>query len=83
MNIDRLKEIREDNDYKQIDVANILKVTQAQYSRYELGINVIPIEKLVLLAELYNTSIDYIIGRTDERSPYPKSILDKNNKQKE
>ena len=78
MNIDRLKEIREDNDYKQIDLAKLLKVTQAQYSRYELGVNIIPIEKLVILAKFYNTSIDYLVGITDERKPYSKSIIEKN-----
>lgn len=75
MNIDRIKEIREDNDYKQIDIAKKLKVTQAQYSRYKMGINSIPVDKLVLLAEFYNTSLDYLLGLTDERKPYPKSIL--------
>jgi transcriptional regulator with XRE-family HTH domain len=75
MNIDRLKEIREDKDYKQTDLAKVLKVTQAQYSRYELGINIIPIEKLVILAKFYNTSIDFLVGLTDEREPYPKSLL--------
>ncbi len=72
MNIDRLKEIREDKDYKQIDIAKYLKVTQAQYSRYEMGINTIPIEKLASLAKFYDTSIDYLVGLTDERKPYPR-----------
>jgi len=80
MNISRLREIREDKDFKQIEIANKLKVTQAQYSRYELGINTIPIDKLNKLANFYNTSIDYLLYRTDERKPYPKSII---NKQKE
>lgn len=73
MNIDRLKEIREDKDYKQIDIAKYLKVTQAQYSRYEMGINTIPIEKLASLVKFYDTSIDYLVGLTDERKPYPKN----------
>lgn len=73
MNIDRLKEIREDKDYKQIDIAKYLKVTQAQYSRYEMGINTIPIEKLASLAKFNDTSIDYLVGLTDERKPYPKN----------
>ncbi len=75
MNITRLKEIREDKDYKQKEIANYLKVTQAQYSRYELGINVIPLENLCKLADLYNTSLDYLVCRTDEKKPYKKSIL--------
>ena len=61
MNISRLKEIRED--------------TQAQYCRYELGINTLPLEKLNKLANFYNTSTDYILYRTDKRDAYPKSIM--------
>lgn len=72
MNIERLKEIREDKDYKQIEIAEYLKITQAQYSRYEMGINTIPIEKIAMLAKLYDTSVDYLLGLTDERKPYPK-----------
>ena len=72
MNIERLKEIREDKDYKQMEIAKYLKVTQAQYSRYEMGINTMPIEKIALLAKLYDTSIDYLMGLTDERKPYPR-----------
>ncbi len=75
MNINRLKEIREDKDYSQLKIANLLKVTQPQYSRYELGVNIIPIEKLNILADFYNTSIDYLLYRTDERKPYPPSIM--------
>lgn len=75
MNIERLKEIREDRDLLQIDLARLLRVTQAQYSRYEMGVNEIPIEKLVILAKYYNTSIDYLLGLTDKREPYPTSIM--------
>ena len=67
----RLKDIREDNDYKQSDIAKLLKVTQAQYSRYESGINEIPLSKLIILARFYNTSIDYLIGLTNEKKAYP------------
>ena len=76
MNIERLKEIREDKDYKQSDIAKVLNTTQQQYSKYELGLQVIPVERLVKLAKFYNTSVDYLIGLTNERKPYPKSILD-------
>lgn len=75
MIIDRLKDIREDRDFKQGDIANLLNVTQAQYSRYELGINIIPIEKICILADFYNTSVDYLLGRTDEILPYSRSSL--------
>ena len=72
VDITRLKEIREDRDYKQKDIAKLLHTTQQQYSKYELGIRVIPIEQLEKLADFYNLSIDYMIGRTNERKPYPK-----------
>ncbi len=72
MNIERLKEIREDKDLYQKDIAKVLNVSQQQYNKYELGINSIPIEKLYKLADLYETSIDYLVGRTNERKPYPK-----------
>ena len=75
MNINRLKEIREDRDYSQVSIAKLLKVTQAQYSRYEQGINLIPIDKLNTLANFYNTSIDYLLSRTDIRQAYPKSNI--------
>ena len=73
MNIERLKEIREDKDYKQSDIAKVLNTTQQQYSKYELGLQVIPVERLVKLAKFYNTSVDYLIGLTSERKPYPKA----------
>lgn len=73
----KLKDIREDNDYKQQDIADYLGITQVQYSRYETGIREIPISHLIKLAQYYNTSIDYLVGRTDERKPYPKSYLEK------
>lgn len=67
----RLKDIREDKDLLQKQVADYLNITQQQYSRYELGIRTIPIDLLKKLAKLYNTSIDYIVGITDEKKPYP------------
>ena len=77
MNISRLKEIREDHDLFQKDIATILGVTQQQYNKYELGINTIPLEKINILADYYKTSIDYLTYRTDERKPYSKSIINK------
>lgn len=73
MNINRLKEIREDKDLKQSDIAKVLHTTQQQYSKYELGIQVIPIERLAALALFYDTSIDYLTGLTDERKAYPRA----------
>ena len=75
MNVSRLREIREDNDLYQKDVAKIINTTQQHYSEYELGVRLMPLDKIDKLADFYDTSIDYLIGRTDERKPYPKSIL--------
>ena len=70
--LERLKEIRDDKDLTQKEVATVLKISQVQYSRYETGLRLIPVDKLVLLANYYNTSVDYLIGITNERKPYPK-----------
>ena len=75
MNISRLKEIREDKDLKQSDVAKALGIKQQQYSEYEIGKRLIPINYLSDLADYYDTSIDYLLSKTDERKHYPKSIL--------
>ena len=72
MNFKRLKDLREDNDLNQTEVAKIIATTQQQYSKYETGIRIIPIDKLNILADYYNTSVDYIIGRTNIKKPYPK-----------
>ena len=72
MNIVRLKEIREDRDLLQKDVALAIGIKQQQYSEYEIGKRLIPIDKLAKLADFYNTSVDYLIGRTNERKRYPK-----------
>lgn len=71
------KELREDKDLYQKDIANYLKIDQSNYSKYELEKVNIPVDYLRLLADYYNTSIDYILYRTDERKPYTKSIMKK------
>ena len=72
MNIDRLKDIREDRDLSQTDIAKVLHMSQVQYSRYETGLRSIPIDKLAILAKYYGVSTDYLLGLTNERKPYPK-----------
>ncbi len=68
--ITRIKEIREDKDIKQYEIAKLLKTTPQQYGRYENGIRELPIYHLKTLAEYYNISADYILGLIDE----PKKI---------
>lgn len=73
MYLKRLRELREDNDKTQIEISEILEMKQPQYIRYEKGIRDIPLDNLMKLAELYNTSTDYILGLTDEMKPYPRT----------
>ena len=73
--MNRLKDLREDNDLLQKDIAKILNMSQTGYSKYETETNDIPTEILKKLASYYDTSIDYLLCLTDERKPYPKSIL--------
>ena len=61
----RLKDLREDRDLTQAQVAELLFITQQQYSLYERGYREIPTSALITLANYYNTSVDYILGRTD------------------
>ncbi len=75
--MNRLKELREDKDLFQKDIAKYLNMSQTGYSQYETETNDIPTEVLRNLADYYNTSIDYILYRTDERKPYSKSIMKK------
>lgn len=74
--MNRLKELREDKDIIQNDIAKVLGITQTGYSKYEVETNDIPTDVLKKLAKYYNTSIDYLLYLTDERNPYPKSIVD-------
>lgn len=73
--LNRLKEIREDNDLLQKDIAKYLNMSQNGYSLYENETRDIPTDVLKKLANYYKTSIDYLLYETDTRKPYPKSIL--------
>ena len=68
----RLRDLREDRDLKQTALADYLQIHQTTYSDYELGKLNIPISVLHKLADFYGTSIDYLLGRTMEKMPYPK-----------
>ena len=79
----RLKDLREDFDKKQYEIAELLNITRQQYSLYELGKRDIPAEYIKKLAKYYNTSSDYILEITDEIPPYinskkPKKDIPKN-----
>jgi len=63
----RIRDLREDNDLTQKQVADYLKMKQPQYNRYEKGYRDIPSDVLIALADLYNTTTDYILERTDKK----------------
>lgn len=70
--MNRLRELREEKKLFQKDIAKILGMSQTGYNQYEIEKNGIPNDILHMLADFYNTSIDYILYRTKEREPYPK-----------
>ncbi|MDE6539173.1 MAG: helix-turn-helix domain-containing protein [Ruminococcus sp.] len=65
MYFQRLRDLREDMDMNQTQIAEILRIKQTVYSRYERGFQTIPIEHLLTLADFYEVSTDYIFGRTN------------------
>lgn len=67
----RIRDIREDHDWKQSYVAALLQCDQSLYSKYERGEREIPAALLCKLADLYGTSVDYLMNRTDDPRPYP------------
>lgn len=72
MNLQRLKDLREDKNLLQSDISKILKITRQQYSLYETEKRTLPIDLLDILATYYETSTDYILGRTNVKEPYPR-----------
>ena len=75
--MNRLRELREDRDLVQREIARELGISQRNYSYYETNQTILTEDILQELANYYNTSIDYILYRTDVRKPYPKSVVDK------
>ena len=70
---ERIRALREDNDKTQSEIAKLLKVGQRTYCDYELGKTRIPVDSLIILAKLYNVSMDYICGVTDIPEEFPKA----------
>lgn len=69
--MDRLRELREDHDYSQKEIAEALKISQQHYSKYETGYYELPLRHFIMLADYYGVSADYLIGRCsyDEKKP--------------
>ena len=70
----RLKELREDNDLTQEECSKIAYISKNSYIRYEKNERVPPIDTMIIFAEYYRTSLDYIAGLTNEIKPYPRKI---------
>ena len=68
----RIRDLRTDRDLNQTQVAKLLGMSQTGYSKYETGENDVPTQVLIRLARFYDTSIDYLLGETDEPRRYPK-----------
>jgi len=68
----RLKDLRNDRDLLQTDIAKLLNISQTVYSRYERGFQTVPVEYLMALADFYHTSTDHILGRTNKPAPSQK-----------
>lgn len=66
----RIRNLREDHDITQTEIANYLGISQRNYSRYENDDRAIPIDILCKIADYYNTSTDYLLERTDNKKPY-------------
>ena len=64
----RLRDLREDRDLNQTQIAELLYTSQTVYSRYERGYQTIPVEHLIVLADFYGVSVDYILGRTNNKA---------------
>lgn len=72
MRFKRIRDLREDNDKYQKDIAKLLGISQQYYSEYEKGNRTITVEHLIKLAKYYNTSLDYLVELTDDNKPYRK-----------
>ncbi|MCM1160591.1 MAG: helix-turn-helix domain-containing protein [Roseburia sp.] len=68
---ERIRALREDNDYTQMQIANILNISQRTYADYELGNTRIPVDSLIILAKFYNVSMDYISGTSSRKDIFP------------
>lgn len=69
----RIRDLREDHNLTQADIAELLHIKQNTYSQYENEQRQLPLSCLIALAEFYKTSTDYILGLTNNKNPYPRS----------
>ena len=69
---ENIRKLRTDMNYTQKQIAEVLGVSQNTYSQYEIGVLNYPLEALMKLADFYGVSVDYLLGRTDIKEPYPR-----------
>lgn len=69
----RIRDLREDSDLTQKQIAELLNTNQSNYSKTERGVKALSLEEAIKLALFYKVSLDYLVGLTDEKAPYPKS----------
>ena len=72
MKFENIRNLRIDSGYTQKQIAVLLGISQNTYSQYEIGVLNYPVDALIKLADFYNVSIDYLLGRTAIKTPYPK-----------
>ena len=73
----RIRDLREDKELTQKQIGQLLNMSQTGYKQYEIGKNDIPTKILIKLANFYNTSVDYLLGLTNEKKPYPRTKEEK------
>ena len=72
MKFENIRNLRIDNGYTQKQIAEQLGISQNTYSQYEVGVLNYPVDALIILADFYGVSVDYLLGRTNKKEPYPK-----------
>lgn len=72
MKFENIRNLRIDNGYTQKQIAEQLGISQNTYSQYEVGVLNYPVDALIILADFYGVSVDYLLGRTNRKEPYPK-----------
>ena len=72
LHYERIRDMRIDRGFSQKQIGEFLNVKQNTYSQYEIGVLNYPVEVVIKLAEFYGTSVDYLLGLTDEKTPYPR-----------
>ena len=72
MKFENIRNLRIDNGYTQKQIAEQLGISQNTYSQYEVGVLNYPVDALMILADFYGVSVDYLLGRTNRKDPYPK-----------